>query len=364
MSIKQLINFRWFRLILLASLIVTLCHVDAVAHERKLLVEVFTNSFCPICPRYIPPVQDAIEEEFEDFIFIQYHTWWPGNEDPWYMENYERHLPAEDDIRTRIFWMEYDQFMGVPSFFFDGHRIRYGGTIVENSVDYVSERLQEETPLQIGIEALAYEDTLLTRVSITSDEILSNLTLFMALCEREVEYNAPSGQRRFTGNVLDLFPDGEGYRFSIVRDFEVIYECESPLNVGWHVNELDNLQVVAWVQRRDLEILQSVSVAIEILKAPEEQLPMPVEIGLDAAYPNPFNSQVNIPYSLDRTGYVQLTVHDLSGREVARPVDGECFAGRHIVSFDADRAGLANGIYYVRLVSDGRVDTQKIIYLR
>lgn len=355
---------RLIRMFLLVSLLVSLCWVDTVAYERKLLVEIFTSTLCPICPRHIPPVQDALEEEFEDLIFIQYHTWWVGD-DPWYLENYERQFPEQDDMRTRIFWMGYDHRLGVPSFFYDGHRIDYhAGNIVENSINYVSDRIDEESPLQIEVEALADGDDLLTTVTINSEENLTNLTLFLALCEREVEYNAPSGQNRFTGNVLDLYPDGEGYRFSIVRNYEMVYETESSLDVGWRDNELDNLKVVVWVQRQDLEILQSESVGIVRLIAPEEDLIMPVGILLGKPYPNPFNSHVKIPYSIKHTGQALLTIHDLSGHEVARPVDGEITAGKRSISFDAEKAGITNGVYYVKLVSDGRIETQKIIYLR
>ncbi|NQU06477.1 MAG: hypothetical protein HQ568_10320, partial [Calditrichaeota bacterium] len=310
MCIKHslMLSRRLLLILLIVLMAVTIINSEAIAHDRKLLVEIFTSSFCPICPRWIPPVQDALEEGFDDLIFIQYHAWWVGD-DPWYFENYERHLPEQDDMRTRIFWMGYDNTLGVPSFFFDGHRIRYGNDVVDNSVDYVAERLDEESPLQIEIEAFTYGDTLLTTVSITSEAILSNLTLFMALCEREIEYIAPSGQRRFTGNVIDLFPDGEGYRFSIVRNYEMVYETESPLIMGWCENELDNLQVVAWIQRQDLEILQSESVAIELLSAPEYPTQIPITTQIEAVYPNPFNSTASIPFSLRHNGHVLLTLH-------------------------------------------------------
>ncbi|MCF7811156.1 T9SS type A sorting domain-containing protein [bacterium] len=345
--------------------VVSVLNVSVYAHDRMLLVEIFANSGCPLCPQYIPPVQNELEESFDNFIFLQYHTWWPDNGDPWYWENYCRHFPEYDDIVTRVGWMERDQFMGVPSFFYDGHRIDFHeGNIVENTIDYVGERLQVETPLLIEIEAFAFADTLLTTVNVTSDGNISNLTLFLALCEREIEYEAESGQHRFTGNVLDLYPDGEGIRFSIVRNYVWTYETESPLNVGWCDNELENLQVVAWVQRRDMEILQSESVTIELLSVPKDLVSTPISTQFEAAYPNPFNSSVTIPFTLDHNGYILMTLHDLTGREIARVVDGEFQSGKNAISLDAVKYGLTNGIYNCRLISDNKIYSQKLVYLR
>ncbi len=470
-------------LFLITAIPVMLLNVESTAFDRKILAEIFTNTSCPLCPRYIPPAQDALEDELDDdeYIFMTYHTWWPDIEDPWYLENYERHLPEDDDVLTRMNWMERDQWMGVPSFFFDGHRIDYHeGDYVRNIVDYVSDRIEVDSPLQIGLEAYAHGDDLITRVTINSDERLSNLTLFLALCEKEVYYNARSGQRRFTGNMLDLFPDGSGQRFSIVPNYEVRFDNRASLDVGWRENEIEDLFVAAWVQRLDQEILQSqdraeimpieapaafslispadgcvvdrnncevtfeweesdcgdyatsytlvfevlgdenvtlrrgnietseftehldsLFIQHEILGGEIEEdvemtwyveatngvlttesnerwsmlVPVPSSVppggggpaasfNLGRAYPNPFNSRVTIPFSLARPGYVTMTMHDLSGREVARLTDGGLSAGGHAVSLDADRVQLAGGIYCVRLTSLGRELTQKIVCLR
>ncbi|NQT33996.1 T9SS type A sorting domain-containing protein [bacterium] len=354
-------------LLVLPVLLVMILNIDAAAFERRLLAEIFTNSYCPLCPRYIPLAQDALEDSFEpeDYVFIQYHTWWPGNSDPWYWENYERHLPEDDDIVTRITWMDYDQFMGVPSFFFDGYRIRYSNSLGDEVTDYVSERLGEDSPLRIEIVAEVDDNTLLTSIVIRSEQNLANLTLFLALCEREVEYDAQSGQRRFTGNVLDLYPDGNGVRFSIVSDFDWSYQCESPWDIGWHDNDREDLFVAAWVQRQDLEILQSQDSDIQIYnKIEREQVNVHSSFTLEPAYPNPFNSRLEIPFRIDQPGNIAITVHDLTGREILRLTDAEFASGRHTLSLNADESGLTNGIYFLKMIFNGRLSIQKIAYLR
>lgn len=74
-------------------------------------------------------------------------------------------------------------------------------------------------------------------------------------------------------------------------------------------------------------------------------------LALDA-YPNPFNPQVTLRFSLPGDGPVTLDVFDVAGRRVARLVRGEMAAGDHAVTWRAPRA--AAGVYLARLeTSDG-----------
>ena len=73
---------------------------------------------------------------------------------------------------------------------------------------------------------------------------------------------------------------------------------------------------------------------------------------LGAAYPNPFNSTVQVPLVLARAGEVRLTVHDVLGRTVAIVQRGALPAGRHEFSWDGlDERGeaAASGQYFLLL---------------
>lgn len=257
------------RLSLLIAVLVLgsiLCCNTANAHQRQVLAEIFTNSYCPICPGWIARAETALEV-FEDseFFIIQYHTWWPGISDPWYLDNYERHVPDEvDDIQARITWMGRDQFMGVPSFFFDGYRIPYGGNrFIEDIRDLVGERLETESSILLEVEAVASHDNLRTKVWITADESFANVTLFTALCEREVEYRAPSGQTHFVGNMLDMIPTALGRVVNLPEGRRISFEFESSLDVGWRENDIDDLFIAVWIQDNEMEVLQAKKVFIE-----------------------------------------------------------------------------------------------------
>ncbi len=67
---------------------------------------------------------------------------------------------------------------------------------------------------------------------------------------------------------------------------------------------------------------------------------------LHAAYPNPFNPQTVVPFSVASTARVQITVFDLIGREVATIVSGRYEAGVYNTTFDG--ALLSSGVYLLR----------------
>ncbi|MBN4056313.1 S8 family serine peptidase [Rhodothermus sp. AH-315-K08] len=70
---------------------------------------------------------------------------------------------------------------------------------------------------------------------------------------------------------------------------------------------------------------------------------------LDVNYPNPFNPSTTFRYSIPGQTRVTLTVFDMLGREVARPVDEVQEQGAHSLTFDASE--LPTGMYLYKLVT-------------
>jgi hypothetical protein len=81
-----------------------------------------------------------------------------------------------------------------------------------------------------------------------------------------------------------------------------------------------------------------------------------------SAYPNPFNPQTTLRYSVAQTEYASLTVYDVAGRKVRDLVMDVVATGDHQAVFDA--ADLPSGLYFVRLQTANQSVTQKIMLLR
>ncbi len=74
---------------------------------------------------------------------------------------------------------------------------------------------------------------------------------------------------------------------------------------------------------------------------------VPEEFALANAYPNPFNPETTIQYSISEPCHATLTVFNVAGQEVATLVDGEMEVGNFNVTFNA--ADLASGVYFYKL---------------
>jgi hypothetical protein len=85
-------------------------------------------------------------------------------------------------------------------------------------------------------------------------------------------------------------------------------------------------------------------------------------------YPNPFNAQTIIEYSLAKGGEVVLIIYDPLGREVRRLQQGEQGPGLHQVAWDGKTSlgdNAASGAYYYSLVVDkATVGARKLLLLR
>jgi hypothetical protein len=83
------------------------------------------------------------------------------------------------------------------------------------------------------------------------------------------------------------------------------------------------------------------------------------------AYPNPFSTKVNIPFSLSRDGQVQVSIYDLLGRQIANIFDGKLLAGKNAVSWDGtglDYIQVAPGIYIYKIEFEKNILTGKVIF--
>lgn len=79
-------------------------------------------------------------------------------------------------------------------------------------------------------------------------------------------------------------------------------------------------------------------------------------------YPNPFNPITSFKIQIPVGGFVQVTVYDITGKEVAFPLNGELNAGIHKIDFDA--SGLSSGVYFYRLSSRNFSATRKMILIK
>ena len=99
----------------------------------------------------------------------------------------------------------------------------------------------------------------------------------------------------------------------------------------------------------------------EVVSSPEET-DVPDELALEQNYPNPFNPDTEIRFALPEEGQVELDVYDVTGRRVARVVEGRYAPGMHTVRFDGSQ--LSSGVYLYRLTHGQEVQTRQMMLMK
>jgi hypothetical protein len=89
---------------------------------------------------------------------------------------------------------------------------------------------------------------------------------------------------------------------------------------------------------------------------------IPREFGINAAYPNPFNSSVAIEFSVARTSHIEITVYDLLGRHIATLMNASLNVGIHNVRWDA--SGASSGSYLIVLIAPQFQTAKKVMLIR
>ncbi len=89
---------------------------------------------------------------------------------------------------------------------------------------------------------------------------------------------------------------------------------------------------------------------------------VPQDYALYQNFPNPFNAATAIRFDLKERSFVDLSVFDITGRQVATLIHEELPASHQTVTFNAGE--LPSGIYFYRLQTASFTSTKKMVFLK
>lgn len=84
---------------------------------------------------------------------------------------------------------------------------------------------------------------------------------------------------------------------------------------------------------------------------------IPEGFKLNQNYPNPFNPSTKISFSIPKSGFVNLKIYDMTGREITNLINEQLQAGSYEVDFNASH--LSSGVYYYKLTSGNFSEVKK-----
>ena len=327
--------------------------------EKNVLVEVFTNSHCPVCP----PAHNALDsydqnsENADKINYIFYHMVYPYPSDPLYQYN-----KSDSDGRN----VYYNPSGSTPIAFFDGVKQANNYSSWSSLLDALT---SEESPFRItltGTQGDNYMD-IKAEVQQSGSTAENNLVINFVLVEN-VNYQGSNSIAYHKNVMRKMVASPAGEAFSIAMG--EIKQVDKTINIGEELIP-DNLGVVVFIQSSSSKaVYQSgyISYAdLSLTTGTEPTYAIPSEYSLEQNYPNPFNPSTKIKYYLPEEAFVKLKVYNLLGKEISTIVEKNQQTGFYEYTFNA--GDLSSGIYFYKLsavnfAGKETVQTRKMTLIR
>ncbi len=245
---------------LLLVLFICALIIPSYAHDKKSLVERFTNSGCGPCATLNNAWYNATTSQLigsGTITHIVYNVDWPNLQDPMYLLN-----SADNNMRRGYYGVNSVPWIDINGADFS---TSLGSTGFVNAVNNGN---AEFSPFSIVLTPEIYSNNVINvHVSINRDAndvtvFGSNVKLQLGITEKTVSYPTPqpNGESVFYSITRKMLPDGQGTLLDIPApgetiDMDFVY---IPTPEFLNLVNMDNLRIVAFIQDDDTkEVFQS-----------------------------------------------------------------------------------------------------------
>ena len=112
----------------------------------------------------------------------------------------------------------------------------------------------------------------------------------------------------------------------------------------------------------NIEYYGPVTVSLDEEKAEEYN-----NLGIMGVYPNPFNPETKIDYSVKEETDVKISVYNMKGQRVKTLVEKSVSAGDHNIVWYGDSdsgSNVSSGVYFVKMVTGNHIETRKVVLMK
>jgi thiol-disulfide isomerase/thioredoxin len=212
------------------------------AGDRMMIIEFFTSSTCGPCASNNPYLTAFVNGTDPDRIAaIGFHMSWPspGN-DPMYLHN-----SSENDARRSYYGIN-----SIPQSQFDGLITVYSPYSQALFQGYYDSRKDILSPVTIIVRDSLYGDSVLTRISVYCETMLSSptATLLIGVYENAVHYTYPpgtNGEKDFNWVMRKMLPNASGTPITLTPGSLQTFEHRYKMNPVWVASEM---RTVAYIQ--------------------------------------------------------------------------------------------------------------------
>lgn len=325
--------------------------------KKFLLVEEFTNTFCPTCIDKHPEFEENVLKKYEDIkvLHISYHHATPVSEDIFHQFN-----PEEEGERAA-----YYQVQGTPSLLLQGGAVPRP-VYVEDPIlpqENINALLGSESPLEIVVKEIVDGDerTVKVKVNVTGTLPTGNLKLQAVVVEREINYEPPyeGMETRMLNTFRQTLKGWSGSNFvSVSAGNSLTYNFNYTIDPAW---QEDQIYVIAFLQNNNnKEIINAGSswgnneiVDVKNIDINSNNNIMTVE--------NPVLEQLNISFnqnSLVSSNLATINIFNTLGKIVFKQT---LWLEKSMTNQQIDLKTLPKGVYIVNMRFNNVNLTKKIL---
>ena len=247
------------------------------------IVEHFTNTRCAVCGYKNPPLYEVLDQ-YPDVIHIAYH---PSS--PYSACIFSQHNPEENDERTQF----YGIYGSTPKVILNGASLpNQSPLVLPEDLDEAMDMMSDYDVQILQTEAGENQINVKVILKKIADNNLENISLYIAIAENEINYNAPNGET-VHHQVFRLKLGEES-----INSIEVGETLEYNFSYSFHSDwQSDEMFAYAIVQDESKNVLQAgKSALVGDLTAIDDQL---ISSGLLNFSPNPTQNILQISNSSD-----------------------------------------------------------------
>lgn len=324
----------------------------AAQEQREVLVEIFTNSHCPLCPAAHNTIDNFLNTSpnADKINYIYYHMVYPYPTDLLYTQS-----AMDSDARHAY----YAQAPATPRGIFDG--VPQGSS--SGWITTLNNLTQTQSPLKILLSGTRSnpEFQITANVTRTGNITDTDLVLHFVVVE-DVYYNGNNSISDHKHVMRKMLPTSSGLPITINLNESKNYQQTILLDQLW---DADSLNVVVFVQSTSSKtVYQSETISYDDLTVTgvEDQRVVPDNFILFQNYPNPFNPSTKIKFQIAKDGFTSIKIFNVLGNEVKTLVNNNLSAGSY--EFDFNAADLSSGTYFYTLTSGDYKQTKKMILIK
>ncbi len=240
--------------------------------QRYVLLEHFTNTYCPTCANVNPGFYSSILDNYQDseVLHIAYHVSTPVSSDIFYQAN-------SSEINTRD---NYYNVGGTPGMWMQGTFVDYGSPLLTQT--QLNAQLGQTSPIRISVNettTMSSNRTATVQVQTLGTPPTGNLKLRVVVVERNISYTAPNLETAHR-NVFRRTLNGWDTGFSAAASGgSMTFSYNYSISSDWTANQI---YVIAFVQNETSKEILNVGSSWGNIDVPAAEAK--VKILLEGAY--------------------------------------------------------------------------------